>query len=458
MVVMEFVSLGRDVEIGANSYLIRSRNRSIVLDSGMHPKKEGLESIPDFTRVPEGSVSSVILTHAHQDHVGALPMLTRREPKARVFMTAATARIADVMLHNSANVMIRQKEERGLEPLFTHKAVETCRTSWQPCKFSKVHDFEGEHAKFGDGDSFEFLPAGHILGAAGVRMRIDGRTIFYTGDVNFENQTLIRGADFPEDGIDVLIMETTRGDSPTPPGFSRAKEEERLAESIREAFSRGAAVTIPVFALGKTQELLGMIWKMRMRGDLPPNPLYVGGLSTKLTTIYDQFMGDVQRQHQDLALLQELAPYVLAGNDVSTAAVRKRCLYAISSGMMTEHTVSNIFARKVIGDPNQSLFFVGYSDPDSPAGKIRAASPGDPIALDASHPPIPLRCQVKEFNFSAHASRESLLNYAVALRPKKILLVHGDRPAIEWFHMKLYRELPDTEVIIPEPGKKVSLN
>lgn len=100
---------------------------------------------------------------------------------------------------------------------------------------------------------------------------------------------------------------------------------------------------------------------------------------------------------------------------------------------------------------------MGYSDPDSPAGKIRAASTGDPIALDSNLPPIPLRCEVKEFNFSAHASRESLLNYAVALRPKKILLVHGDRPAIEWFHMKLYRELPNTEIIIPEPGKKVSL-
>ncbi|GAB4168699.1 MAG: MBL fold metallo-hydrolase [Terrimicrobiaceae bacterium] len=455
---MEFMNLGRDVEIGANSYWIRSKNRSVILDVGMHPKREGLDATPDFSRVPDGSVSSIIVTHSHQDHVGGLPLLTRREPKAKVFMTAATARIADVMLHNSVNVMLRQKEERGLEPLFTHRGVELSRAAWQPCRFGKPHDFNGERTEFDDGDSFEFLPAGHILGAAGVRMRLDGRTIFYTGDVNFENQTLIRGADFPEDGVDVLIMEATRGDSPTPTGFSRAKEEERLAEAIRESFARGAAVTIPVFALGKTQEVLGMIWKMRMRGDLPQNPLYVGGLSTKLTMIYDQFMGDIQRQHQELSLLQELAPYVLAGNDVSTTAVRKRCLYAISSGMMTEHTVSNIFARKVIGDPNQSLFFVGYSDPDSPAGKIRAASPGDSISLDANHPPIPLRCDVKEFNFSAHASRESLLNYAVALRPQKILLVHGDRPAIEWFHMKLYRELPETEVIIPEPGKKISLS
>jgi Cft2 family RNA processing exonuclease len=125
--------------------------------------------------------------------------------------------------------------------------------------------------------------------------------------------------------------------------------------------------------------------------------------------------------------------------------------------MMTENTLSNLFARRILADPNQSLFFVGYSDPESPAGRIRTANPGDDIVLDPKQPPIKLNCHVDEFNFSAHASRESLLNYAIALRPKKIVLVHGDRPAIEWFQLKLYKELPDTEVIIPEPGKKVNL-
>jgi Cft2 family RNA processing exonuclease len=152
-----------------------------------------------------------------------------------------------------------------------------------------------------------------------------------------------------------------------------------------------------------------------------------------------------------------MAPYVLSGNEVSTMPARKRCIFALSSGMMTENTLSNIFTRKIIGEANQSLFFIGYSDPESPAGKLRAAKPGDPIKLDEKQPAIPLRCHVKEFTFSAHASRESLLNYALALRPKKILLVHGDRPAIDWFHLRLHRDLPETEVIIPEPGVKISL-
>jgi len=422
----------------------------------MHPKQEGLSATPNFQLIPDGGVNSIIVTHAHQDHIGTLPFLTRREPKAKVLMTEPTTRIADVMLHNSVNVMLRQKEEHEIQnyPLFTHRGVEFSRQSWQPCVIGRRYDLGGER---NNEVTCEFFHSGHILGAAGVMIRAEGKTVFYTGDVNFENQTLIRGAIFPENSVDVLVMETTRGDSPTPVGYTRANEEERLIRAIRDAFGRGGSVTIPVFALGKTQELLAMFWRMRLRGLLAPVPIYIGGLSTKLSGLYDAMSHDPQRAHSEMQLLQELAPYVLSGNEVHSISPRKKCIFALSSGMMTENTLSNIFARRLLGDANQSLFFVGYSDPDSPAGRVRAAHHGDEVVLDAKLPPVKLRCHMEEFNFSAHASRESLLKYAIALRPKKIILVHGDRAAIDWFELKLYRELPETEVIIPEPGKGTDL-
>ena len=422
----------------------------------MHPKQEGLSATPNFQLIPDGGVNSIIVTHAHQDHIGTLPFLTRREPKAKVLMTEPTTRIADVMLHNSVNVMLRQKEEHEIQnyPLFTHRGVEFSRQSWQPCVIGRRYDLGGER---NNEVTCEFFHSGHILGAAGVMIRAEGKTVFYTGDVNFENQTLIRGAIFPENSVDVLVMETTRGDSPTPVGYTRANEEERLIRAIRDAFGRGGSVTIPVFALGKTQELLAMFWRMRLRGLLAPVPIYIGGLSTKLSGLYDAMSHDPQRAHSEMQLLQELAPYVLSGNEVHSISPRKKCIFALSSGMMTENTLSNIFARRLLGDANQSLFFVGYSDPDSPAGRVRAAHHGDEVVLDAKLPPVKLRCHMEEFNFSAHANRESLLKYAIALRPKKIILVHGDRAAIDWFELKLYRELPETEVIIPEPGKGTEL-
>jgi len=453
---MEFINLTRGTEIGANSYLIRSRKRALVFDAGMHPKCEGQAALPDFSHIPEGKLDAVFITHAHQDHIGALPVLTQRERQARVFMSQPTSEIADIMLHNSVNVMQHQSKEGRGDPLFTHRGVDLSQNAWQPCRMLTRYSFDGERASTAE-DNFEFHHAGHILGASGVKITLEGKTIFYTGDVNFENQTLIRGAQFPTKGVDVLIMETTRGDQATPPGFTRAKEEDRLGEAILEAFATDSAVTIPVFALGKTQELLAMLWRLQERGAIPRVPLYIGGLSNSISKLYDEHSKDAQRIHSEFTVRKEADPFIMLRGDLANAKVRKRAIYALSSGMMTENTGSNLFARKILADPAQHLFFIGYSDPDSPAGKVRATEQGAPVFLDEASPPLPLNCNISEFSFSSHASREGLLNYATKLSPKKIILVHGDPSALDWFHESLRRVLPNTEVIIAEPGQPIAL-
>ena len=456
---MDFVNLTRHLGIGANSYWLRIGGKNIIIDVGADPKIDGIGSSPDFSKVPEGAVDAIIITHAHQDHIGALPVLTRRETQCPVFLTEPTAHIAEIMLHNSVSVMMRQRDELNLMeyPLFTHRGVDFCVQSWVRCGLRQRYNLAGEPCVDEDEVTFEFYHAGHILGSAGVMIRHKGKSLFYTGDVNFENQTIMSGADFPEDGVDVLIMETTRGDAPTPVGFTRAGEEERFGRAIQRAIDEGGTVTIPVFALGKTQEVLAMLWKMRLHGLIGNIPIYIGGLSVKITTVYDAMARNSTRSHPELELLQEMAPYVLSGREIASAFPRKKAIYALSSGMMTEHTLSNIFARRVLSDASQSLFFVGYSDPDSPAAKIRKASPGDEIRLDPDFATVPLRCRVQEFSFSAHATRETLRNYALLLKPAKVVLVHGDMPAMEWFQLALFKELGGSEVILPEPGRRYSL-
>jgi Cft2 family RNA processing exonuclease len=125
--------------------------------------------------------------------------------------------------------------------------------------------------------------------------------------------------------------------------------------------------------------------------------------------------------------------------------------------MMTEKTLSNIFARQVISDPRHALFFVGYADPDSPAGRLRRAAAGELVQLSPDVPPQPLTCQVEQFNFSAHATRESLRAYVNKLRPRKVILVHGDASAIEWFRASLSADLPETEILLPIPGVPLEL-
>jgi Cft2 family RNA processing exonuclease len=456
---MDFVNLTRHLGIGSNCYWLRVGGKNIILDAGADPKIDGLGSTPHFATVPQGTVNAIIITHAHQDHIGSLPVLTRREPQCPVFMTEGTANIADIMLHNSVNVMTRQREELKLMeyPLYTHRGVDFCQQSWVRCPLRQRRNLLGDLCDDDNEVTFEFYHAGHILGSVGVLIRHGGKSFFYTGDVNFENQTIMTGADFPEEGVDYLLMETTRGDSPTPVGFSRANEEERFSRAVSEAIANGGTVTIPVFALGKTQEVLALLWQMRLRGEIGNIPIYIGGLSVKVTTAYDAMAATSVRNHPELQLLQEMAPYVLSGREIQNVQPRKRAIYALSSGMMTEHTLSNIFARRILGDASQHLFFVGYSDPDSPSARIRKASLGEEIMLDKDHPAIPLKCDVREFSFSAHTNREMMRNYAALLRPSKILLVHGDRPALDWFQLALFRELGGTEVIVPESGRSYSL-
>src|SRR4029078_5626612 len=132
-------------------------------------------------------------------------------------------------------------------------------------------------------------------------------------------------------------------------------------------------------------------------------------------------------------------------------------IYALSSGMMTPKTLSNIFARRVLENSEHSIFFVGYADPESPAGVLKTAQPGEFVSLDPDEPAQPLRCQIEQFQFSAHASRESIVRYVKQLAPKKVVLVHGDIPAVEWTHSTLTSELPGSEVIVPKPGVELEL-
>jgi predicted metal-dependent RNase len=292
----------------------------------------------------------------------------------------------------------------------------------------------------------------------GTLIRANGRKIFYSGDVNFDDQTLMQAARVPEEPLDVLIMETTRGDRATPEGFTRAGEEQRLASSIQNTFAQRGGVLLPLFALGKTQEMLAMFYEFRRRGLLRRDcAIYIGGLAAKLTEITDKLAHQTPRKHQDLQLMDEVAPFVVAGQEAGALPLKAGRIYALSSGMMTEKTISNTFARQVLSDPTQTLIFVGYSDPNSPAGKILATAQGEAVQLSPEFPPQILRCRVERFYFSGHATRESLRDYVKRVAPKKVVLVHGDPAAVEWFRETLSSELPACEIITPEPGVALEL-
>ena len=458
---MKFINLTRRTEIGANSYYLEIGGRRVVLDCGMHPKNTGDDALPNFKPIADREIDAIIISHAHQDHIGTLPVLMQRQTKARVFMTEPTAEIGDVLLHNSVNVMMRQREEIGavLYPLFTHRGVDRASDLWRSCPLRQQISILGERISPRERDAltFEFFDAGHVLGSTGILLRAEGRTVFYTGDVNFDDQTIMQSAVFPQENIDVLIMECTRGDHSQAASWTRLSEEQRLAQAIDDAFKRGGCVLIPVFALGKTQEVLAMLHKFRRDEVLGEFPIYIGGLSSKMTDIYDRRAALSRRQMPRIQLMQEADPFILNSENIEDAPARTGRVYALSSGMMTPKTLSNIFARRVVENPRHSIFFVGYADPESPAGLLRDAPAGGEIKLDPGGPTQRVRCNLQQFQFSAHASRETLIEYARKVSPKKIVLVHGDPPAVEWMQATLIAQLPSAEVIVPTPGVEFDL-
>ena len=461
---MKFINLTRRTEIGANSYYLEIGHHRLVLDCGMHPKDTGENALPDFKAIASRGIEAIVISHAHQDHIGTLPVAMRRFPHARVFMTEATAEVGSVLLHNSVNVMTRQREEIGemSYPLFTHRETDRASERWRWCPLRQRISIAGERATQRERNAltFEFFEAGHVLGSTGILLRAEDKTIFYTGDVNFDDQTIMEAAVFPEEKIDVLIMECTRGDHAKPASWTRASEEQRLAEALGSAFDRGACVLIPVFALGKTQEILAMLYKFRRESRLysgPEFPIYIGGLSSKFTDIYDRRAHTTRRQLPRLQLMRETAPFILNDETVRDAPLRARRVYVLSSGMMIPNTLSNVLARRLIENAQHSIFFVGYANPESPAGFLREAGTGGEVALDPDKPPQRVRCNIEQFQFSAHATRETLIEYARTVSPSKIVLVHGDPPAVEWMRATLSAELPGSEVIMPTPGMELEL-
>jgi Cft2 family RNA processing exonuclease len=458
---LKFINLTRGTEIGANSYYLEVGRHRLVLDCGMHPKNTGEEALPNFKIIAGREIEAILISHAHQDHIGTLPVLMRRCPTARVFMTEATAEIGNTLLHNSVNVMTRQRQEIGETsyPLFTHRETDRASERWRWCPVRQRISIAGERAPQRERDAltFELFDAGHVLGSTGILLRTESQTVFYTGDVNFDDQTIMEAAIFPEEKIDVLIMECTRGDHAKPAGWTRASEERRLAEAIGGAFDRRSCVLIPVFALGKTQEMLAMLYKFRRERLLPELPIYIGGLSSKMTDIYDRRAHMTRRQLPRLQLMSEAAPFILNDETVRDAPLRAGRVYILSSGMMIPKTLSNVFARRLIENPQHSIFFVGYANPESPAGLLREAGTDGEVALDPDKPAQRIRCNIEQFQFSAHATREALVDYAKKLSPGKIVLVHGDPPAVEWMRATLSAELPFSEVIVPEPGVEMEL-
>ncbi len=426
-----FTPLGGAGEIGANSYRLGLNGHDLVLDCGMHPKKEGFAQLPQLDLL-ERAPSALVVSHAHIDHVGAVPYCLKRFPETPCYVTKPTQRIMERMLHNSVSVMkILGKEKHIREyPLYQHNDVDVAMRNVIGFDF-----FRTFQPTSGIDAEITFIPSGHVLGAASTLIRTEHFNFMYTGDVLTRDQELLGAMHVLEEDLqlDALVIEATRGASDDSDRRSFDAEIRAFGREIAKVIDNNGVVLAPAFALGRTQEILNILVRLRDNGLIPDVPIYASGLGRAVYEVYARYAHLLRPE----AALVPLVEFERIGDvwqhDVRRELLMEPCIIVATSGMMVENTPSAMLAQDIVREKRHGLFFTGYVDPDTLGYQVLHAEPGQKLAFERDGKPIEVKLEnIQRFHFSAHAGRDDLLRVIEHYKPKKVVFVHGDKPAIDW--------------------------
>ena len=443
---IEYIPLGDTNRIGASAHYLRLDDWGILLDAGLDPGDQGEAAIPDYERIQDQPVNAIIISHAHLDHLGSLPVAIRYFPHARVYMTPATAALSEVLLFHYIRVRQRQaaEEKVKLSPLFSASEVENILFLFQSFDYNfpfKIHGFQESQIEI------RFWDAGHILGSAGVEINYRGRKIFYTGNTKSSAQFIMKGAKYPA-SADVLITETTYGADSRAPLVKKQAEIKRFSQFLNERLNLGGAVLIPVFALGRTQEVMMLLHRLIRRNKLPAVPVYLTGFGIAINKIYDRLLHKIYPDY-DARLLRTITYDTLRGK-----RYRRPSIILATSGMMLPNTLSYEIAAGFLTERRNGIAFVGWADPETPGGSLRQRKTEKIMEIFGVEE---ILCSLETFYFSAHAHREELLKMIGKMKPGKTILCHGEQPALEWMREQILQRELCREVVVPEKGNSIVL-
>ncbi len=449
---LTFLPLGGANEIGASCFYLNIDGTGIVLDCGMHPQKKGLDALPNFNLIKNKDIDFLLISHAHQDHLSALPFFIKLFPYVRVITTPQTRAIAELTLHNSVSILKQQLSDEELAKVFSHDEIDLLIQSVEYQSYNKPFVVNG-YKHFSSNDiTAEFFDAGHILGSSSILIKYKNEKIFYTGDFNLDNQSLIKGASLPSEKIDILITETTYGSTDSTLLNDWKTESERLAVSVNEILNIGGSILIPVFSLGKMQEILTTLWRLMLKRKLTQTDIYTGGIGNKINRAYDYnryVVNMIDPEFEINSIPTKNIYKIKSAEDF----FKQSCIVLASSGMMIEGTASYSLAKRWINQNNSAIFTVGYMEENTPGYIFSKAVKGEKIILNDSVSEV--KCTIKNFKFSAHSKREGILKLVERTNPKNVILVHGDPPAIDWVGNSILKTNRKIKVYSAEIGKEI---
>jgi Cft2 family RNA processing exonuclease len=414
--ILRVTPLGAARSIGASCLRVEIGNYEIVLDAGTRPK--GSNPLPALEHLENPNL--ILITHAHQDHIGALPVLHSMFPTAPMVCTPGTREIARVMLSDCLKV---QQKNEDFQPLFDETELQQTllQLDTQPI---------GAEFEPLPGLKVRFINAGHIVGAACIHLQLGNKSLLYTGDYNLAKSRTTEGLKLSElPQADILITEATYGASVH---SKRNEQESELVANITQVVQRGGNVLIPAFALGRAQEI---ILALKTSPIFPDNiPIYIDGLVRAVTDVFADNLQFLPKSVQNLANASRTEPFAdnikvipISDPKERPLAIAKPSVIIASSGMLSGGP-SVYYAQALLERENAAIFFSGYTDEESPGRLLQSMTQGEVVTIDQKY--YTVRARIERFNLSAHTDRTGIGAVIAKVKPRHLVLIHGSTDAL----------------------------
>ncbi len=436
---MQLQFLGATGTVSGSKYLLSAGGRNILVDCGLFQgfKQLRLRNWAKFPFDP-AKIDAVVLTHAHIDHSGYLPLLARNGFRGRIHCTAATRDLCAIMLPDSARLQEEEAEyanrhsfskHKPALPLYTEKDAQRCLKQFAPSGYDHAIDLGG-------GLSARLLPSGHILGSAFVHISGAGRSILFSGDLGRPNDEVMP-APASIKSADYLVVESTYGNR----DHDKADPRIKLAQVINETAARKGVVIIPAFAVGRTQTLLYYLYKLKAARAIADVPVYLNSpMATDVTHLFQTHRSEHRLDPEECRAMCGAAKIVNTAEESKALNRRKGPMVIIAgSGMATGGRVTHHLTA-FAPDARNTILFTGFQAGGTRGARIMAGETSVKIHGEM----VPVRAEVAMLdNLSAHADSDEIIGWLRGFEapPKRTFITHGEPVAADALRQRIEREL-----------------
>ena len=444
---MRITFLGAAGTVTGSQYLLESGGRRVLLDCGLFQGYKQLR-LRNWARPPvePRSIDAVVLTHAHIDHSGFLPRLSAQGFTRTIYSTHGTRELCRVLLPDSGRLHEEDaafanrhgfSRHKPALPLYTELQAEACLRQFKGVDYL-------ESVEVAKAMSVEFFPAGHLLGAAFVRVTTPEGSIIFTGDLGRPDDPMMNPPASPG-RCDYLVTESTYGDRIHP----RIDPEQELLRWLEPACARKAVIVIPAFAIGRTQALLLMLSRLRARNAIPDIPMFMDSpMAIDATQLYRRFAAEHRIDAEECARLCAAAKIVTTPEASRELDRRDGPMILLSaSGMATGGRVVH-HLKAFVGDARNLILLAGYQSGGTRGAALVAGA--ENIRIHGQE--FPVRAQIGQLlASSAHADANDLIDWMRRIpgKPKTVFVTHGEASASDTLRQRIEHEL-GWSALVPE--------